>query len=266
VYWGNFGHVAASLEGLRWFRATSLDYVILLTGQCYPLVPIGDIENYLGELGGKSLIQHEAFPLPSRGHLLRVEFDCLLARLPFRLRGRLDDSCDYVPSTKPSNWGDRGGLTRIYSYHLFFRGRRMRVPFSFLVRNLPLQLHPYGGSSYWCLSRKCVDYVLKFCDENPEIISFFKNVQHSDEAFFQTILGNSHLRSELIDEEIHYLEWEHRNSSSPNILTNAEKALASGKWFGRKFESNDVLDEVDRQVAYCAPIGALQPNHFASNI
>ena len=90
VYWGDFGHVAASLEGLRWFRATSLDYAILLTGQCYPLVPIGDIENYLGELGGKSLIEHEAFPLPSRWHLLRVEFDRLLARLPFRLRGRLD--------------------------------------------------------------------------------------------------------------------------------------------------------------------------------
>jgi hypothetical protein len=64
--------------------------------------------------------------------------------------------------------------------------------------------------------------------------------------FFQTILANSVLRSKLVDAEIHYLEWEW-SGSSPNTLQNSEKALASGKWFARKFESQDVLDEIDRK-------------------
>jgi hypothetical protein len=129
-------------------------------------------------------------------------------------------------------------------YYLFFRGKEIRIPF--LSRKLPLRLHPYGGSSYWCLSRECSNYILDFVDSHPEVVRFFENTFIPCEMFFQTILANSVLRSKLVDAEIHYLEWEW-SGSSPNTLQNSEKALASGKWFARKFESQDVLDEIDRK-------------------
>lgn len=262
VYWGDFGHVAASLEGMHWFRTTHLDYAILLTGQCYPLVPIGYIEEHLGRLGGNSLIQHEAFPMPT--NLFQRDLDRLIAKLPLKLTRSISDNSEQLEdcnifkpedkkTTKPSIWGE-SGLNRIIYYHLFFRGRVSRVPF--FVRKFPLKLHPYGGSSYWCLSRECVEHVLDFIAENREVIRFFKNSYIPCESFFQTILGNSHLRSKLSDEEIHYLEWEGTNHS-PNILDNAEKALASGKWFGRKFESLDVLDEIDRRLNFLRESGTL---------
>jgi hypothetical protein len=254
VYWGDFGHVAASLEGLRWVRSRNLDYAILLTGQCYPLVPIGEIEARLGQCGGKSFIQHEAFSLPCRSVLLKQELRRLFSRAPVPSRARLwlkrvigrygdtNRTNNIEKKMAPFDWGE-SGVNRIIYYHIFSRERAIRVPF--FTRETPLLLLPYGGESYWCLSRECVDYVLKFVESNPEVVRFFKNTFIPCETFFQTILANSPLRISLINDVVHYLEWE--GNSSPNILESSEKALASGKWFARKFESLDVLDEIDRQ-------------------
>ena len=63
-YWGMFGHVAASLEGLRWFLRTGRDHVVLLTGQCYPLRPIAELEATLSTLGPRSIISHDPLPHP----------------------------------------------------------------------------------------------------------------------------------------------------------------------------------------------------------
>ena len=54
-HWGLFGHVAASLEGLKWFLGTPCDYAILLTGQCYPLKSQGEIARDLANLQGRSV-------------------------------------------------------------------------------------------------------------------------------------------------------------------------------------------------------------------
>jgi hypothetical protein len=255
VSWGDFGHVAASLEGMRWFQTTDLDYAILLTGQCYPLLPMRHVEEALGRLGGKSLIQHEPFDIPAdfilRDYGLQLRYQ--LARLK-RLLGlgsgdeqvqtSPNDQPCVKPTTKPSYWGYEG-WRRIKKYKYFVAGQAKTAPF--IVRSLPLNLHPYGGSSYWCLSRECVDYVLRFIDENPSVVRFFENSYIPCETFFQTILGNSDLRSTLIDEEVHYVEWSHPNDGTPKTLTDPASALASGKWFARKWESTDALDEIDRR-------------------
>lgn len=61
-YRGLFGHVAASLEGLKWFATTTADYAVLLTGQCYPIKPQSDIEAAVIDLGGCSMIEVADFP------------------------------------------------------------------------------------------------------------------------------------------------------------------------------------------------------------
>lgn len=63
-HWGSFGHVEASLKGLRWLRTTNCDYAALLTGQCYPLRTISSVELLLNALNGSSIIDFNAFPHP----------------------------------------------------------------------------------------------------------------------------------------------------------------------------------------------------------
>jgi hypothetical protein len=95
-HWGGFGHVRATLKGIeRLVRdEVPFDYVVLLTGQDYPLRPAAAIERFLAEADGRSFMSH--WPLPhepwaGRGGLDRIERRHLLWRrahvsLPARRR------------------------------------------------------------------------------------------------------------------------------------------------------------------------------------
>jgi hypothetical protein len=62
--WGSWGIVAATLEGLEQVIRTKVlpDYVILLSGQDYPLRTPGDIEAFLAEHRGTSFIDARQLP------------------------------------------------------------------------------------------------------------------------------------------------------------------------------------------------------------
>lgn len=202
-HWGGFGHVAASIEGLRWFINTDAAHVVLLTGQCYPLRPIDFFERWLETLQQASVISHTPLPHP--------------------------------------RWRS-GGLDRIEAYHFRMFGRAWHAGLQ--RRSLPANLKAYGGSSYWCLSRSAAERVIAYIDDHPEVIAFFKHVWIPDETFFQTILASLGLHCPLVDDDVHYIEWvPHR--PSPKLITDPGPALASGKWFARKFADEAPLDEID---------------------
>ncbi len=203
--WGSFGHVEASLKGLRWLRTMDCDYAVLLTGQCYPLRTIDSIERSLMKLHGASIIDHKPFPHP--------------------------------------RW-ERGGWSRVDRFYVQAFGRPR--PVKLWQRKIPFGFHPYGGGSYWCLSRAAIDWILKFIDANPDFVRFFKSVLIPDEIFFQTLLANSPLRDALINDTVHYIEWT-LHQPNPGILTSADKGFASGKWFARKFEDMAVIDAIDKR-------------------
>lgn len=205
-YWGSFGHVEASLKGLRWLQTTECDYVVLLTGQCYPLVTIETLERRLKALNGRSIIDHQPFP--------------------------------------HARW-EGGGWPRIDRFYINAFGRPR--PIKLWRRQLPFGLHPFGGGSYWCLSRTNAEEILEYVNLHPDIVRFFKSVLIPDEIFFQTILSNSLLlRNSLINDTIHYVEWTF-NQPSPAVLRSVDKAFASGKWFARKLEDMRVVDIIDER-------------------
>ena len=213
-YWGLFGHVAASLEGLKWFATTTADYAVLLTGQCYPIKTQAAIRLAANGLNGCSMIECSDFP--------------------------------------KAEWlaGDDGGYRRIDRFYVKWPRRIRPRAISLWRRQLPYQLHPAGGSSYWCLSREAVEYCLQFIATHPRFTRFCKSVFVPDEMFFQTILGNSPLRDRLVDKLMHYTDWS-RGGASPAVLGLAElpAAMASGKWFARKFEDLAVLDAIDGTIS-----------------
>ena len=209
-HWGLFGHVEASLEGLRWFAGTPCDYAILLTGQCYPLKSQHAIAADLADLAGRSILEHAAFP-----------------------------KAEWVRH-------DEGGYRRLTSFYVKLPWRDAPKPVRLWRRQVPGGRHPHGGSSYWCLSRACAMEVLGTIDRDPDLVRFFRRTLIPDEMFFQTLLANSPRRGDLIDARIHHLDFS-AGGSNPAVMTAGAlpAAIASGAWFARKLEDAAVLDQID---------------------
>lgn len=203
--WGGFGHVAASLEGLRWARdQTTCSHAILMTGQCFPLVSMTRLDAELEMLGSRSILRSEAFPRRVWAH---------------------------------------GGYDRFQNHHVFIRGRHHVLPL--WRRRLPRGLTPHGGSSYWCLSRAAFCYVLDYLDAHKEVEKFFRTVFVPDEMFFQTILSSSNTGLQFYNENIHYIRFLPGAAHPDVLgMADIDEALNSGKWFTRKIASLAVMSEL----------------------
>jgi Core-2/I-Branching enzyme len=216
--WGGFGHVAATLEGIRAIvgGSTDCDRVILLTGQDYPIRSPARIQAFFADHPEQEYIEHS--PLPYEG------------------------------------W-ERGGMERIRSWHWRVRGRHLalspgRLP---IRRSIPGRLRPYGGSSYWCLTRPCLAYIDAWTRTHATFVDFFRRVDVPDELFFQTIVLNSPFASAVVDDDLRYIAWEDSDAASPTILTMAHlpALLASSDLYARKFDPSvdpDIIEALDRSI------------------
>jgi hypothetical protein len=169
--WGTFQLVNAILDAMKKYACFDYNYFINLSGQCYPLKSIDSIKKVLHS---KNLAYMEFFKIPSA-----------------------------------TAWGTRGGLERLeYSYYEnpFFtlrdillkkmlgsskydKRRLIRLPR--INRRIPYGLEPYGGSMWFCLTKKHVDYILEYLKDKPALLDFFKRTLVPDKLLFQTIIMNS---------------------------------------------------------------------------
>lgn len=215
AYYSGFSLVRSVLAGLAELQPAPA-HTVLLSGQDYPLKPAAEIEQFLANRTGESLLEH--FPLPT-----------------------------------PDRWpGENGGLDRIRYRHferVHYRTRILHIPF--LRRAFPAGLQPYGGSAWGALSDEAVRTILEFPDANPEAFRFFRHVRTPDEMFLQTVLLNSPLRDRVANEAIHHIEWP--GGSHPKTFGREDfpRLAASGKLFARKFDMNEdaeILDRIDAEL------------------
>jgi hypothetical protein len=232
-YWGDFGHVEATLKGLRASLGASreVDYVVLLTGQDYPLAPASAIESRLASLNGGILMEH--FRLPSArwtdGGMDRIE------HRQFRLGGRLH------------RFPGQPFASRRLAAAWMRAARGMGM-----LRSFPGGLVPYGGSSYWSMPAACGRYVLDFVDDNPKLVHFFRQTTIPDEMFFQTVVLNSPFRERVRQDDLRFIDWS-ADADSPGVITSDhfEALMRSGRFFARKFDPTidvRVLDMIDRAI------------------
>lgn len=213
LHWGGFGHVRATVEALDELhrRSTQFEYLALLTGQDYPIKPVSVIERTLAQGGGRSFMAYDRLP---------------------------------------GGWED--GMKRITHWH----SRRIGVPRGWhlalpIRRRLPLPLVPYGGSSYWWLSREAVDYVRRFVVEQPRFYRFFEHVDIPDEIFFHTVLMNSPLRDSVVNDELRHVDWTRRPLPAIFGAGDLETLRRSPKLLARKFDSTfdaEILDLIDGEL------------------
>ncbi len=96
----------------------------------------------------------------------------------------------------------------------------------------------YGGSTYWSLSRECLEYVLEFTKKNKFVLNRFKYTLCAEEFYFQTVIMNSIFADKVANDNLRHIDWVARNGNNPAILdeTDYEKLIQTNAVFARKFE------------------------------
>lgn len=238
VEWGDFTHLALHVRCLRWLlERHDFDWVVLLSGQDYPIRPVSQIERSLAQAS--------------------TPFDALIEATPCprpRWRGRWDEFAlryHYRWHPLPASAPRLVAWARPYV-------RVRRMPVRPLV-GWPALRSPFEngfvchtGADWFTLSRTAVEVIDRSLRDRPELLRYYRRTLFPTESCFQTILANdASLR--LSPHHRRYLVFDPRNTIHPQVLgcSDLDAMLASGADFARKFDAAAdplVLDELDRRV------------------
>ena len=113
----------------------------------------------------------------------------------------------------------------------------------------------YYGSQWWNLTNNAIKYILDYLYKDKDFINQFKNVWGSDEFFFQSILLNSELKNNCINDNLRYIDWSEQKGSSPKTFKitdyNSIKNGINNNIFARKFDENidnDIIDKLYKDL------------------
>jgi len=141
-----------------------------LSGQCYPLKSIDSIKKVLY---GKNLAYMEFFKIPE----------------PRWGKQKGLDRLEYQYFENPFSILYDILLKKMLGTSEHAKRRFMKLPR--INRRIPYSLEPYGGSMWFCLTKKHVDYILEYLKDKPALLDFFKRTLVPDKLLFQTIIMNS---------------------------------------------------------------------------
>jgi hypothetical protein len=220
IEWGHGSQLAAVLRCLRVLREHEWDWVVLLSGQDYPVRPVADIEAGLLAAPVDAFLRFA--PVPPR-RLRRGGVDEFARRYAYRWRPgpRALSRLDPLVQVRELPSGTYAGFPA--------------------TPPLPV----FHGSDWFSLSRRAVDTVLAAPDA---VVDHFLHTIVPTEAFVHTVLANSPLR--LANAHRRYAAFASPTAPSPRVLglEDLDAVLASGADFARKFADVRVLDAIDRRI------------------
>lgn len=232
VHWGDFSMIEATLTLLRAARAQgSFDRYVLLSGACYPIQPVENLEAAFAAEPHKEWIS--LTPIKAGSHL-----QTMIGR-----RWRM--------SPMLANRSLDGKLRGVWNKLSKVTGRNLAAE---------LNATPYFGNQFWGLSDGCVQYILSVADGNPTYRRAYESVYAPDEHFFHTIVGNSQFGAHglVVPDQgaatnlhapLHIVA-----TTGERYFTAADTTAsiaASGKFFLRKVSterSTPLLDRIDAEL------------------
>jgi hypothetical protein len=206
IHWGQFSQVEATLHSMRHVLAEVRDFdkLVFISAQDAPLLPNRRLKHELAALAGGELI------------------DC-------------------VPAGP-------GGWDCAERYQYFHNGGPLAAP-AFRVLNRAMRLcgvqramvngwQPWAGSSWWALSRGCVEAIVARAAADAALLRFFRRVDCPDEMFFQTVVMNSPFRQRVLHNNFRHIQWTAGSTRSPKVLDAADfgRIAAAPAHFCRKLE------------------------------
>ncbi len=211
VHWGTFSQVQAVLNSLAQIVAEvpAFDKVLFLSAQDFPLLSNAALKEALAALAGRELLDTVAIgPAPGQW--------------------AADYRYQYFYPARAS---------RLQRVACALANRLLRAAGA--TRRLPGGLRPYGGSSWWALSRDCVRMLLGRVAREPGLARFFRRAACPDEMFFQTLVMDSPFRERVLGSNFRYVQWPEHGARNPKVLDEGdfERIVASRAHFCRKLDS-----------------------------
>lgn len=221
VVWGGYSITNSYISGMKEILAHgNYDYIVLMSGQDYPLKPNSEFQQYLMENKGFSMMSVEA----------------------------------QVPESK---WwfyaSDRYRYYYLNDYKFFGKNLIHKISKRLMPRRQFLypdyQLYGGPGATFCALTKQAAEYIVNFMHNNRKAVRYAKFTHASDEFWFQTLLMNSPLKDKVINQPLWYIDWG-GVSKHPRVLTVLDypSLIESGLFFARKFdmyEDEGVLDMLD---------------------
>ena len=251
VIWGTWSLVEAMLAMVRaCLDSGSPGYVVMISGQSYPVKSTAFIDTYLA--------QHR--------QLLHMDLWELADHWPHNYRNRLDYFCVPLSDTK----GDLGLLRRRQDMNLrellgWSRSLARRLGFRQALATMRLIGKPrpdvadrvIGGSMWWAMPWEVLETLMEHHARHPEYAEFLRWSQFADEAFFQTLLVtlDPDIRTRIAPTLTH-VDWTEGDWDLPRTMGADDvpglMALPDHVIFARKFlepASSDARAAVDEALA-----------------
>jgi Core-2/I-Branching enzyme len=247
---GQFGLVDSYLSALRWLRRQSLsyDWIVLLSGQDYPIRPLAEFRQVLERSPHDGYFYHfDPLDDGGAGGPIAWSREQCIDRYFFRYACLKDD----LSATQRALLRiPRQALALTHRYRLNTSfglrvGRRAETPFTSDFRL-------YGGNYWHTIRRECGEALLDFVDENPNVVDYFRHVVLPDESFIQSVLLNAK-KFRISASDLRYFDFSNSHLGHSKTLgpTDLESAFASKCYFGRKFDATAhpaILDILDARV------------------
>jgi hypothetical protein len=247
---GDFSILHGYLGAVRWLRDNRIDYDWLtnLSGQDYPAASLARFAAELSEAEHDGFLHHfdvleqkpdDMAPMvwPPRHGYERYYYRYTKLKDDLSLTER---AALRIPRLAAERFTDRVRINTAYG--LLIGRPADRTPFT-------AEFRCYAGSYWHTLRRRCVDYLLDFCEHRPDVVEYFHSVLIPDEAFIHTILvNNRNFRFE--NDSRRYFDMRGSRRGHPKILTEDDiPEFAGGRYvFARKIEwagSAALLDRLD---------------------
>jgi len=214
INWGGVNHLnSILLLCKRALHDNKNEYFHLITGHDYPIKSLDVFSDFFSALNGKDFMEYHPLPYEAweKGGFDRLE------KFNFY---------DLV--------NGRNGIGKIFINKI----AQFQKIIGFKRKYYDGFPDLYGGSTYWSLRRETLEYVFKYMKENPRFLNRFKYSFCSEEIFFQTVLLNSPLRENIINNHKRFIVWEERNGNFPANLDDSDyrNITETDAFFARKFE------------------------------
>jgi hypothetical protein len=237
VRWGDGSYVLALLDSLRMLMADEWDWVLVLSGQDYPLRPLGELHEQL------EAADHSAYS-PASGRLPddappaelveRYTYRYRWAHRPWptALRGLARRTGPIVSAVsrgllriQPRPRGDGPGI-----------GVRRRTTIFSDARPC------YMGSDYVAMRRAACAELLARLDQEPEVVEYFAESFVPSEALFASVLRWND-PEKVANRNFHFMRFSGR--ANPRLLSPEDlpELWTLGAVFGRKFDDDTTWAE-----------------------
>lgn len=253
--WGNYSIVQATLNGLKQIlKDNKKGFVILLSGQDYPLAGNKEIEDYLQINKSYNFIDIKTIEEAWPGEFLNKTKKYYINLTPKRGNGLFI-----------SYFGE-------ISLHSFLRTSFRLIKNSIIQKNFTLFLtffksfkqrispvhSQFGGSQWWALNYETVVKIMDYLNCHSNYLEYYKFTYIPDEIFFHTVIKilQEKDKSILIKPSLMYVNWQRLDYDFPVVfgINDSEELIQAKqkeKFFARKFEEaydSGIMDFLDGSI------------------